>query len=190
MCSAWSTLSRLLEVWDSRVELGPRPEEGAEDFLRRTGADGLVRVVRTRDAYHLSMVGRAMGASAPELTLEPDFPNRYHGASEYGGRGGDPREDSVTPRVSFAPSIERALVGLAGGAGGDGARFNVYVPVSESEFIVPAGSPHARFAHEPTYDGRNRLYVADAAESGELWAIHPIRVRLAGVVDRHGRPIS
>ncbi len=198
-------IPRLTEVfhlremsWDTKEETGLNDGESVQDFLDRMGVEpGQIKVERTDRLVHLSTYGAEHGFRGPKgsptkLTLRVGLPTLMHGASEYDsedeyGNTKNPNEDSVTPRISFARTIEGARSGWPMHPTDPlqedfQSSVAVWVPEGPVEVIVPATKPLPQFAHEDKFDMRNRFYVEDALESKEVWSLKPVKVKLLAVV--------
>lgn len=90
-------------------------------------------------------------------TLDPRIPNNYFTKHGY--------EDDETPRVSFAPSIDKCLAGLSKNV--EGKTFYVYSPddISECEIYKP-----------------NSKAVPDSDITGELWCTNPVKIKRVGKI--------
>ena len=86
------------------------------------------------------------------LTLTPRVPRNFLTKNGY--------EDSETPRVSFAPSIDGCLAGLSQNL--DDKEFYVYQPVDISKCEV----------YKP-----NTKAVPDSEITGELWITNPVELK-------------
>lgn len=86
------------------------------------------------------------------LTLEPRIPDNFLTKNGY--------EDSETPRVSFAPSIDKCLAGLSQNL--DDKTFYVYEPVDISKCDV----------YKP-----NEKAVPDSKITDELWITNPVELK-------------
>ena len=87
--------------------------------------------------------------------LNPRVPDNFFTKNGY--------EDSSTPRVSFAPSIDKCLAGLSQNV--DGKKFTVYKPkdVRNHKFFKP-----------------NKKAVPDSAITDELWICEPVELEKVG----------
>ena len=86
-------------------------------------------------------------------TLTPRIPKNFMTNNGY--------EDSQTPRISFAPSVNQCLMGLSQNV--SGKTYNVYAPADRHDFYKP-----------------NRKAVPDSDLTGELWVCEPIKVKKVG----------
>lgn len=91
-------------------------------------------------------------------TLNPRIPDNYFTKHGY--------EDNKTPRVCFAPSIGKALIGLGR-------------PVDDEEFYVhiPANRVDQKYIHKPT-----QKEVPDVKQTGEMWVLKPVKLKCIGKV--------
>lgn len=137
-------------------------------------------------AFHLS------GRSDIEV-LEPRIPRlRFMDVD------GFEIEDSVTPRVCFGPTVEECAQAL-----GYGHDCYIYVPVDSTELTDPMSKANPPDGFGPdftwevflrnsgieTYDQGLALSkqllqfcVPDLDETGELWALTPVKVRCVGKI--------
>jgi len=74
-------------------------------------------------------------------------------------------EDSNTPRISFAPSIDKCLAGLSQNV--DGQTFSVYEPTDISKHTV----------YKP-----NTKAVPDSDITGELWICENVPLKKSGTI--------
>lgn len=92
-----------------------------------------------------------------DTELKPRIPDNYFTQNGY--------EDNETPRVSFAPSIDKCLAGLSQNV--EGKTFNVYSPVDISSCAV----------YKP-----NAKAVPDSKITDELWIVDPVQIKKVGTI--------
>lgn len=90
-------------------------------------------------------------------TLEPRVPKNFFTENGY--------EDSNTPRISFAPSVDKCLAGLSQNV--DGQTFSVYEPVDISKHTV----------YKP-----NSKAVPDSSITDELWICESVPLKKKGTI--------
>ena len=90
-------------------------------------------------------------------SLNPRVPDNYFTKNGY--------EDSNTPRVSFAPSIDKCLAGLSQNL--DGKTFSVYQPDNIQSYKV----------FKP-----NTKAVPDSKITDELWICEPVKLKKVGSI--------
>lgn len=86
--------------------------------------------------------------------LIPRIPDNFFTRNGY--------EDSTTPRVCFAPTIEKALMGL--GRAVDDEEFYVHTPMST---CIDLQHP-------------SKEQVPDVQQTGEVWSLKPVRIKCIG----------
>lgn len=92
-------------------------------------------------------------------TLIPRVPQNYFTKNGY--------EDSKTNRVSFAPSVDKALMGLSQNV--TGKKFYVHEPAGKHDIYKP-----------------NLKAVPDAGVTGELWIKDPVKLKKVGEISVTG----
>ena len=92
-------------------------------------------------------------------TLIPRVPKNYFTKNGY--------EDPITERVSFAPSVDKALMGLSQNV--TGKKFFVHEPVDAHDIYKP-----------------NTKAVPDSDITGELWIKDPVRLKVVGEITATG----
>lgn len=104
--------------------------------------------------YHLSQDNNL-------TVLEPKVPDNFLTRNKY--------EDSKTPRVSFAPTINQCLMGMSENV--DGNEYYVYIPyqIDYNKLV----KPHTN-------------QVPDCNITGEVWALQPVRVKCVGKIKAIG----
>jgi len=100
--------------------------------------------------YHLSQDNNL-------TVLEPKVPDNFLTRNKY--------EDSKTPRVSFAPTINQCLMGMSENVAGN--EYYVYIPyqIDYNKLV----KPHTN-------------QVPDCNITGEVWALQPVRVKCVGKI--------
>ena len=158
-----------------------------------TNAYSLKAIEKAVSLFHVS--NNFLGE---KFTLTPRIP-RY----PFVGKGQAIIEDTITPRVSLAPSLYRSLVAVGGGT----ANSFVYGVPNDLEVVVPwrdkrprsPGNPYGenfnlteyldwiekKGYEEPTPQEIKGLFwhlVPDAKTTGELWSLKPVPVVLLGQI--------
>lgn len=98
-----------------------------------------------------------VSTSSELKTLKPRVPDNYFTKNGY--------EDASTPRVCFAPSIDKCLAGLSQNL--DGKKFTVYSPADIKKHSV----------YKP-----NKKAVPDSVITDEMWICEPVKLKKVGSV--------
>jgi hypothetical protein len=102
-------------------------------------------------------------------TLIPRIPQNHFTKNGY--------EDSTTKRISFAPSVDNALMGLSQNV--TGKKFYVHEPLGKHDIYKP-----------------NNKAVPDSDVTGELWIKNPVKLKTVGEIlatgdaGKPGKPFS
>ena len=126
--------------------------------------------IKTDNLYHIKWPRnksgyRSIGDLSEEfpltIILKPNIPNI------------DPsREDSTTPRISFATSIEGAYGSLGISNISDRFYLGVYKPSRPVDVFYPLNAPLKD----------KKFYVHDAEKWGEVWSLRPVIAELYKIV--------
>lgn len=198
-----------VSVLDRWKERSPEFEKFLKDRVSRSRADyqalksGSIdqpEYDARRDAYdqeHNSFPNKLVSTLKKSFVFYPQIPTRTMSRHEYDdpwadhgyftgpGEAFDPLEDTSTARVSFSPSIRKAIAGT--GFAGDVADmdFAVFMPDQTIEVVKPSDRPFPEFYGT---DDPSRWYVRDVDIVGEYWSLEPVRLVLVGWI-RKGDPI-
>lgn len=126
--------------------------EWAEDVVNESTSTS------TSNIYHLSP------ENLNDITLSPKVPSNFLIKNGY--------EDSVTKRVCFAPSIDKALIAMSQN-------------LKNKEFFVHVPKQTPAITHPTTKE------VPDSSITGELWVTEPLKLKCIGkihVISDDGKP--
>ena len=142
--------TNILKYNDNKYLLQWNEDEDTK-YLRDNGmSEQLVENIISQKLYRLSQ------NNLDGKVLKPSIPDNYFTRNNY--------EDNTTPRVCFAPSIDKCLMALSQKC--DGMKLYVYIPENTYNIYKPSVNE-----------------VPDSKITDEVWITIPVKVRCIGQIE-------